>query len=158
MPPDPLDELECVKSTLILMEWMEEAKMADLERRWGVQPGDLRSRVEAAEWLLRASIRILSDSEHESLSDLTVAPPLLEILKETRTRLQHGCKPDIIPLVGIRGVGRSRARDLVNRLSVESVRDVASMTNNDLEKLGGLQGWSTTLASNIRKEASRIVK
>ena len=42
---------------------------------------------------LRASIRILSDSEHESLSDLTVAPPLLEILKETRTRLQHGCKP-----------------------------------------------------------------
>ena len=158
LPPDPLDELECVKSTLILMEWMEEAKMADLERRWGVQPGDLRSRVEAAEWLLRASIRILSDSEHESLSDLTVAPPLLEILKETRTRLQHGCKPDIIPLVGIRGVGRSRARDLVNRLSVESVRDVASMTNNDLEKLGGLQGWSTTLASNIRKEASRIVK
>ena len=158
LPPDPLDELECVKSTLILMEWMEEAKMADLERRWGVQPGDLRSRVEAAEWLLRASIRILSDSEHESLSDLTVASPLLEILKETRTRLQHGCKPDIIPLVGIRGVGRSRARDLVNRLSVESVRDVASMTNNDLEKLGGLQGWSTTLASNIRKEASRIVK
>ena len=158
LPPDPLDELECVKSTLILMEWMEEAKMADLERRWGVQPGDLRSRVEAAEWLLRASIRILSDSEHESLSDLAVAPPLLEILKETRTRLQHGCKPDIIPLVGIRGVGRSRARDLVNRLSVESVRDVASMTNNDLEKLGGLQGWSTTLASNIRKEARRIVK
>jgi len=158
LPPDPLDELECVKSTLILMEWMEEAKMVDLERRWGVQPGDLRSRVEAAEWLLRASIRILSDSEHESLSDLTVAPPLLEILKETRTRLQHGCKSDIIPLVGIRGVGRSRARDLVNRLSVESVRDVASMTNNDLEKLGGLQGWSTTLASNIRKEASRIVK
>ena len=158
LPPDPLDELECVKSTLILMEWMEEAKMADLERRWGVQPGDLRSRVEAAEWLLRASIRILSDSEHESLSDLTVASPLLEILKETRTRLQHGCKPDIIPLVGIRGVGRSRARDLVNRLSVESVRDVASMTNNDLEKLGGLQGWSTKLASNIRKEASRIVK
>lgn len=158
LPPDPLDELECVKSTLILMEWMEEAKMGDLERRWGVQPGDLRSRVEAAEWLLRASIRILSDSEHESLSDLTVAPPLLEILKETRTRLQHGCKPDIIPLVGIRGVGRSRARDLVNRLSVESVRDVASMTNNDLEKLGGLQGWSTKLASNIRKEASRIVK
>ena len=87
-----------------------------------------------------------------------MAPPLLEILKETRTRLQHGCKSDIIPLVGIRGVGRSRARDLVNRLSVESVRDVASMTNNDLEKLGGLQGWSTTLASNIRKEASRIVK
>ena len=32
------------------------------------------------------------------------------------------------------------------------------MTNNDLEKLGGLQGWSTTLASNIRKEARRIVK
>ena len=158
LPPDPLDELECVKSTLILMDWMEEAKMADLESRWGVQPGDLRSRVEAAEWLLRASIRILSDSEHESLSDVTVAPPLLEILKETRTRLQHGCKPDIIPLVGIRGVGRSRARDLVNRLSVESVRDVASMTDNDVEKLGGLQGWSTTLASNIRKEAGRIVK
>lgn len=158
LPIDPMDELESVKSSLVLMDWMEEAKMSDLEKKWGIQPGDLRSRVEAAEWLLRSSIRILSDSKRDLLSDDSLASTLLQILGEARTRIQHGCKSDIIPLVGIRGVGRSRARYMVTKLSVESVRDVASMTDRDLEKLAGGQGWSIKLASGIREEARNIIR
>jgi ribosomal protein S13 len=61
-------------------------------------------------------------------------------------------------LVSIRGVGRSRARDMIEKLSLESVSDVASMTDSDINKLSTLQGWSVKLATNIRKEASSKIK
>ena len=61
-------------------------------------------------------------------------------------------------MVSIRGVGRSRARDMIEKLSLESVNDVASMTDSDINKLSALQGWSVKLATGIRKEASSKIK
>tara|TARA_Y100000589_G_scaffold332121_1_gene389502 strand:- start:8729 stop:9835 length:1107 start_codon:yes stop_codon:yes gene_type:complete len=157
LPLDPSDELERVKSTLIILDWVEEFKMSEMEKHWGVQPGDLRSRVEAANWLLRAASKIVSDCPKGVLADDSISGYISEILNEVKTRVQHGCKADIIPLVSIKGVGRVRAREMIQTLSVESTRDIARMTQGDLEKLSGLQGWSFNLASSIRDEAKRIL-
>ena len=46
----------------------------------------------------------------------------------------------------------------VEKLSVESVRDVASMTDSDISKLSTLQGWSVRLATNIKNEATLKIK
>lgn len=155
---DVTEELERVKSTSMLLDWIEECSMGELESSWGVQPGDIRSRVESVEWLLRASIRILEDSSENIVSNGKIANSLSELLGEVQIRIRHGCKSDIIQLVSISGVGRKRARDMIEKLSVESVRDVASMTDSDISKLSTLQGWSVRLATNIKNEAALKIK
>ena len=132
--------------------------MGELESSWGVQPGDIRSRVDGVEWLLRSSIGILAESSENIVDSGSIADSLTELLGEIQIRIRHGCRSDIIPLVSIRGVGRSRARDMIEKLSLESVSDVASMTESDINKLSTLQGWSVKLATNIRKEASSKIK
>ena len=132
--------------------------MSELESSWGVQPGDIRSRVDSVEWLLRASIRILEDSSENTVISSKIANSLSELLGEMQIRIRHGCKSDIIQLVSISGVGRARARDMMKKLSVESVRDVASMTDSDISKLSTLQGWSVRLATNIKNEAALKIK
>lgn len=47
---------------------------------------------------------------------------------------------------------------MIEKLSLESVNDVASMTDSDINKLSALQGWSVKLATGIRKEASSKIK
>ncbi|MBE39547.1 MAG: hypothetical protein CMB07_06175 [Euryarchaeota archaeon] len=155
---DVTEELERVKSTSMLLDWIEERSMGELESSWGVQPGDIRSRVDGVEWLLRSSIRILAESSENIVDSGSIADSLTELLGEIQIRIRHGCRSDIIPLVSIRGVGRSRARDMIEKLSLESVSDVASMTDSDINKLSTLQGWSVKLATNIRKEASSKIK
>ena len=41
-----------MKGALVLQEWTEETSINEFEKEWNVQPGDLRSRVDLAEWLL----------------------------------------------------------------------------------------------------------
>tara|TARA_B100000965_G_scaffold121487_1_gene100459 strand:- start:5005 stop:7563 length:2559 start_codon:yes stop_codon:yes gene_type:complete len=155
---DVTEELERVKSTSMLLDWIEERSMGELESSWGVQPGDIRSRVDGVEWLMRSSIRILAESSESIVDSGSIADSLTELLGEVQIRIRHGCRSDIIQLVSIRGVGRSRARDMIEKLSLESVSDVASMTDSDINKLSTLQGWSVKLATNIRKEASSKIK
>ena len=47
---------------------------------------------------------------------------------------------------------------MIEKLSVESVRDVASMTDSDISKLSTLQGWSVRLATSIKNEAALKIK
>ena len=41
-----------MKGALVVQSWIEEESLDKIEHKWGVQPGDLRSRVELLEWLL----------------------------------------------------------------------------------------------------------
>ncbi|HIC75444.1 MAG TPA: hypothetical protein EYO98_02375, partial [Candidatus Poseidoniales archaeon] len=63
---------------------------------------------------------------------------------------------DLLGLVTIRGVGRTRAREMVNLLSVETVLDVASLTRRDIDRLAELRGWSSKLVENVMNEANRV--
>ena len=54
------------------------------------------------------------------------------------------------------GVGRTRAREMMKLLGVETALDVASLTEKDSSKLADLRGWSPKLVSNIVAEASRV--
>ena len=52
-----------MKGVLVLEDWINESRMEDLEKNWSVQPGDVRSRVDLAEWLLFAMREILVEDD-----------------------------------------------------------------------------------------------
>jgi len=154
--PVDSDQERRMKGVLVLQEWIEETKMEDFENRWNVQPGDLRSRVDLAEWLLFAMREILSDDEELRNIDTKGHRDLVDAVSELHRRVRYGCKTELLGLVTIRSVGRTRAREMVELLGVDNSLDVASLTEKDCSKLADLRGWSPKLVNNIVTEATRV--
>jgi helicase len=153
-----LDEENRMKGVLVLQSWIEESSMSGIEEEWGVQPGDLRGRVELAEWLLFATRSILANDEELSSMDKTAHRILVESIDEIHRRIRYGCKADILGLVALRGVGRVRAREMENLLGVSNAADIAELTEKDKSKLSDLRGWSPKLVENLMTTAGRAIR
>ncbi|PSQ16805.1 ski2-like helicase [Halobacteriales archaeon QS_8_69_73] len=96
------DWLSALKTARMLEDWADEIDEDDIAERYGVGPGDIRGKVDTAEWLLGAA---------ESLADeLDLAS--VPAVRGARKRVQYGVGEELIDLAGVRGVGRKRARRL----------------------------------------------
>jgi len=96
------DWLSALKTARLLEDWASELDENAITDEYGVGPGDIRGKVDTAEWLLGAA---------ESLAGelgLGVGPAI----REARTRVEHGVQAELVDLAGVRGVGRKRARRL----------------------------------------------
>ena len=149
-------EEEKMKGALVLESWINELKFEDMENKWSVQPGDLRSRTELAEWILYAIRRILNEDEDLKNLNKDAHRLLLESINEVHKRVRYGCKSDLLGLVSLRGVGRIRARELNNTLGVINIKDLTMLTENDKYKLSDLRGWSEKLVENIILSAKQL--
>ena len=153
-----LDEERRMKGVLVLQSWADEYRIDQIEEEWGVQPGDLRGRVEIAEWLLYATRRILADDDELASMGKDSHRTLVEAVDEMHRRIRYGCKTDLLGLVALKGVGRTRARQMVDLLGVSNAADLAELTERDMEKLSDLRGWSPRLVDGIVNTASRAVR
>ena len=132
--------------------------MDSIEEEWGVQPGDLRSRVELMEWLLFAMRRILSEDQYLANIERDAHKTLYDSIDEVHRRVRYGCKPDILGLVSIKGVGRVRAREMAETLGVSTAFDVSEITERDKARLSDLRGWSPKLVDNLVRSAGKSVR
>jgi len=148
-----LEEERRMKGVLVAQSWMEEERLGSIEKQWGVQPGDLRGRVELLEWLIFAMRSIVSEDPEISKFGAKAQKTLFKSIDEVHRRVRFGCKSDILGLVAIRGVGRVRAREMVGLLGVTSASDVAMMTERDCNVLAELRGWSPRLVEKLKKSA-----
>jgi helicase len=156
--PVDLEEERRMKGTLVVHSWMDEDSLETIENDWGVQAGDLRSRVELLEWLLYAMRRILSEDEDLARIDRGAHKTLFESIDEVHRRVRYGCKADILGLVAIKGVGRVRAREMSDTLGVASASDVSVITERDRSRLSDLRGWSPKLVDKLVDSASKSVR
>ena len=156
IPIDVENENMRIKALCVLEEWMDEKTLREIETGFDAQPGDVRTRVELAEWLLYSSRRMLS-SDEEVLGEASEASAIVtEFISETQRRIRYGCKSDILGLVRIRNVGRVRAREMKG-IGIETISDVSEMGPRDRSKLEGIRGWSPQLVENVIANAQRIL-
>ncbi|MEC7744049.1 MAG: DEAD/DEAH box helicase [Candidatus Thermoplasmatota archaeon] len=153
-----LEDDRRMKAALVIQSWMEEDSFEAIETDWGVQPGDLRSRVELAEWLLYSTRQIVADDDELSLMGREAHRTLVEAIDEVHRRVRYGCKSDLLGLVALRGVGRVRAREMARLLGVSEASDIAELTERDRSMLSDLRGWSPKLVDNLVQTASRAVR
>jgi helicase len=95
------DFIRSLKLTWLLSEWMQEKSEDTLMECFNVTPGELRARIDLADWLFY--------SMHE-ISHLLNKMEVLKSVRKTRIRVKYGIKDELLPLVKLRGVGRVRAR------------------------------------------------
>ncbi len=104
-PPLELDFevfLATLKTASVLEAWTDEVPILELTRRFGIGAGDLRTKVEDAEWLLFAAGRLAVAFQRRlgrSIDDLSY-------------RVRYGVREELLDLVRLRGIGRVRARML----------------------------------------------
>jgi helicase len=125
------DWLSALKTARLLEDWASEVEEDRITERYGVGPGDIRGKVDTAEWLLGAAEQLAAEL------DLGLAPAV----REARVRVQHGVGPELVDLAGVRSVGRKRAR----RLYEAGIEDREALRNaNRSVVLGALRGRRKT--------------
>ncbi|QSX00593.1 ATP-dependent DNA helicase [Haloterrigena alkaliphila] len=134
------DWLAALKTGKLLEDWADETDEETITDRYKIGPGDLRGKVDTAEWLLGAAESLAS----EIGSEWTVA------VREARARVEHGVGEELLELVSVGGVGRKRARRLYER-GIEEPADLRSADKSVI--LGALKGKKT--AENILENAGR---
>ena len=133
MLPPPVEHVELefylwdLKTALLLMDWIEETPEEHLLKRYSTTPGDIRAKVETAEWILYAMSEI---------SEL-VSPESTKIITELQIRVNNGVKKELLPLLELESIGRVRARALFNSgfTTQSSIRDAKP---SDLAKITGI--------------------
>ena len=138
------DWLAALKTARLLEDWANEVDEDRIAERYGVGPGDIRGKVDTAEWLLRAAETLARDVEGID-GDVVVQ------VREARKRLEYGVREELLDLAGVRNVGRKRARRLYEA-GIESRADLREADKAVV--LGALRGRERT-AERILENAGR---
>jgi helicase len=134
--------LSALKTATLLEDWASETDEDRICERYGVGPGDVRGKVETAEWLLGAAERLAGEL------DLGVSVAV----REARKRVEYGVREELLDLAGVRGVGRKRAR----RLFEAGVESRAALRSADksvvLAALRGRRRTAESILENVGRE------
>jgi helicase len=106
-PPLELDLdgfLSTMKTASVLEMWVNETPIVEITEKYGIGAGDLRTKVEDADWLLFSAGRLAARFERR----------LGRAIDDLATRVRYGAKEELLDLVRLRGIGRVRARLLYN--------------------------------------------
>ncbi|WP_251341925.1 ATP-dependent DNA helicase [Haloplanus halophilus] len=133
--------LSALKTAKLLEDWAREVDEDRITERYGVGPGDVRGKVDTAEWLLGAAERLAVELD----LDCAVA------VREAKKRVADGVREELLDLTGVRGVGRKRARRLYEA-GVESRADLREAEKSVV--LGALRGRERT-AERVLENAGR---
>ncbi|MAE42608.1 hypothetical protein CMO93_02465 [Candidatus Woesearchaeota archaeon] len=141
--PEYEDYVNSVKTAFMFYEWIDEKDEEYLLENFNTRPGELRSKMAIADWLLYANSEI---SRILNFRDLNK-----EIVK-LRFRLKYGVKEELLPLIKIKGIGRVRAR----KLHYNGIRDIKDVKNVDLGKL--IQILGKQVALSVKKQVGQEIK
>lgn len=136
--------LRAYKIARVLHAWISEVEEDTIVETYGIGVGDLMNMVDTATWLTHAAARIcrvLGLDNHASR---------LEILA---LRVEHGVKEDAIDLVRVRGVGRARARVLINA----GIRSVEQLARESPARIARLPLFGEKVAKQVIEAARELV-
>ena len=143
-PPEDLDEYEFylaeLKTACSLDDWVQEMEEDEVLKKYGLGPGDLRSKVEVGEWL------IYSMRELANIFNKDAYPMLTELM----TRIRYGVKPELLDLVRLRGVGRARARSMYTH----GVRNVDQLREVDIVRLARIPKIGDATAKSLKEQVT----
>ncbi|RMF55035.1 hypothetical protein D6745_03380 [Candidatus Woesearchaeota archaeon] len=132
--------INSIKTALMFYEWVNEKDEEFLLEKYSIRPGELRAKLEIADWLLFAA---------DELAMLLHFHHLRNEIKKMRFRVKYGAKEELFALLKLRGIGRVRARILYNN----RIRSVSDVKKADLTRLAQLLGRK--IALSIKKQVGQ---
>ena len=149
-PADEDDEfmyenfLSDLKVAALLEDWINEVSEEEITHSMGIGPGDIRSRVDMAEWLLYSMNEVA----------YIFKPEATKMIRPLLTRVRYGVKGELLGLVSFRGVGRIRARTLHDN----GIRSRSDVISADIERLSRMPKIGPALANSLKTQAGGSVE
>ena len=133
--------LSALKTARLLEDWTDEVDEDRITERYGVGPGDIRGKVDTAEWLLGAAEQLAGELS------LPVVP-----VREAKKRVEYGVREELLALAGVRGIGRKRARRLYET-GIETRADLREADKSVvLRALRGRKKTAEKILKNVGRE------
>ena len=148
-------DLSTVKSAWLLESWIDEKTLRQIESMHDVAPGDLHHRTDLMAWLLAASEAVLATDDVFHDDHAAALNTLSTLIDESRHRVRHGCRADLLRLVKVRHVGRLRARRLAE-VGIRTPEDLLNMTPKLRADVEGWRGWGPVLVQRMLDDAARF--
>lgn len=133
------DMLAQIKTSWVIMQWIEETSEDAITEYFDIGPGDLHTIVELSDWLLYSASEI---AKVFGLADevKTIFP--------LRTRIKYGVKQELLPLVALQGIGRVRARNLF-KAGYRTQKDIKAASVHELSKIDTI---GNAIAESIKQQ------
>lgn len=141
--PDYEDFLYSIKTALFMQDWMDEKDEEFLLEKFDIRPGEIRMKLDRADWLLYATYELNRILNFKELS---------KHIARTRMRLQYGVKEELLPLLKLRDIGRVRARKLYQN----NLKTIADIKKAELITLTQILGKKT--AQNVKDQLGQKVE
>ncbi len=133
------DWLSALKTASLLEDWASEIEEERITERYAIGPGDLRGKVETAQWLLNAAERLAVE--------LDIGREVVASISAARQRVEHGVGEELLGLTGVGNVGRKRARWLYEA-GIETREGLRNADKSVV--LGALRGREKTTETILR--------
>lgn len=141
-PPNDLNQYEFflaeIKTASLIQDWIDERAEEEIEKKFGIGPGDIRSKMEVAEWMAYSMDQlsaIFNDRAHKSLQQMV-------------RRINKGVRPELLELTKMKNIGRVRARVLFDN----GIRSIGDLRKADVGRLAELPTIGRTLAIRLKKQ------
>jgi len=141
--PEYEDFMASVKTALMFYDWINEKNEDFLLEEYNIRPGELRVKLEIANWLLYST---------EELTRILQFRALLKEITKLKMRLKHGVKEELLPLLQLELIGRIRAR----RLYFNGIKNIADVKRADFMKLRQILGEN--IALKVKKQVGQEIK
>ncbi len=129
--------LRSIKTAAMFLAWMEESSEDTLLEKFNITPGELRVRMESADWLLYST---------QELGLLLNYMDILKHIRKIRLRVKHGIREELLPLIRLKGIGRVRAR----KLWASNIKSLDNLRKIPIESLARILGPST--ANEVKEQ------
>ena len=147
-PPADLAKYEIflseIKTAKLVNDWVSEIHENEIVHSFNIGPGDIRNKMEMAEWLVHSLARLSELFNKEATADAI----------ELRTRIRYGIKPELLELVKLSGVGRIRARALFDR----GMRTIEDLRNTSYDRLKQIPTIGESMARSIKNQLGQADK
>lgn len=119
--------MNSVKTARFFIDWIEEKDEEYLLEQYNITPGEIKVKLDIANWLLFASTE---------LARLMHFQPLIKELNKVKLRLKYGAHEELLALLKLKGIGRVRARKLFNN-KIKTINDVKDSSITTLVQILG---------------------
>jgi helicase len=145
-PPNPWEidhegYMRSIKMAWLFSEWMDELGEDMILEKFGVTPGELRYRLNNADWLLYAT---------QELGLLLKLMNVLKDIRKVRLRVKYGIREELLPLIRLKGVGRVRSR----LLFTNNIRKLSDLRKIPVESLGKIVG--PRIAKDLKNQLNEM--
>ncbi|MHA2245078.1 MAG: DEAD/DEAH box helicase [Candidatus Hodarchaeales archaeon] len=153
--PEPYDiefefRLRDFHTVLFLWDWIKELPIELLIIRYKIGSGDVQRIVETATWIMSATAEIA----HLKARNNKNYHIFMKAAQSLSDRVKYGIKNDAVSLTRIKGIGRKRARVLLDH----GIRDITKILTLSVSDLSQIPGFGSELAKSFLESAKKLTE